>query len=237
MYLVPLHGSDSLKDLDQLAYVVDCVLTEEVEKILQNTPRATHLTKQDEELDERYYIRHRIETVARIRLSSRFDALALARMVGEDYPASRLWSRYVAQELSHDLLFINDLQTHGISEETVLQTPPFRATTEMVNFIEGKIEQLGSIPAVAYSICTEWNADRAAMAVVTKAERRFSAVHVSGAKAHLGIDISDDHYGMMLNVAHRLLNRHGNEETLVTLLLQIMSYYQRYFEELHDATV
>jgi hypothetical protein len=157
-------------------------------------------------------------------------------MINEDYDAARWWSTYTAEELGHDRLFFKDLKEHGYSEEIILNTPPFKATLAMVNYIENEIARSGALPAVAYSICAEWNCERVSATVVTKAEKQFSPGHVRGSKAHIGIDSKEDHYKIMLDVAHRLLLRNGSEKILIELLVKIMGFFGSYFSELHEAS-
>ena len=79
----------------------DDVMIEEGDRFLVEVPRASHLTD-DSPLSADYYVRHRVETIWRIWLTARTDALALAHMVGEDYEAARLWANYIAEEIDHD---------------------------------------------------------------------------------------------------------------------------------------
>src|SRR5206468_10667470 len=114
---------------------------------------ATHLIDEKQELDQEYYVRHRIETVKRIRLTSKTDAFALARMVDEDYEAARWWSRYIAQELNHDLLYMKDLKQHGYTKRMIAVIEPFPSTIAMVDYIFEQILYIGALVAVAYSLC------------------------------------------------------------------------------------
>jgi hypothetical protein len=211
-------------------------MTEETERFVAEVPFASHLTD-DQELDENYYVRHRVETVKRIRLTARTDALALARMVQEDYSAARKWSRYITEELSHDVLYLRDVRQHGIPEEAALAAPPFPATVAMVRYIEEEIGRVGSLAAVAYSLLVEWSSERYSEKTVVKATRAFSVDHVKGSHSHLGIDETEDHYSMMLEVASRVLDRAGGLPVLERLVRDISAFLRRYFTELYEATV
>ena len=89
------------------------LLVREGQRFLATVPYASHLTDPTADLNEAYYLRHRVETIKRIRLTSKVDALALACLVDQDYDAARRWSQYVAEELGHDRLFLRDLMHHG----------------------------------------------------------------------------------------------------------------------------
>jgi hypothetical protein len=224
-------------DRKKLKASLDYVLSQEVERILATVPYASHLTENSQELDEEYYLRHRVETIKRIRMTSKTDALALAQMVDEDYEAARLWGRYTAQELNHDLLYMKDLRQHGYTDEMVAAIEPFQSTMAMIEYLTTKIEGIGSLPAVAYSIFFEWNSERASAKVVEKAEKKYSPSFVSGSKAHLGIDETQDHYGMMLDITYRLLTKYGDEKILMELIKEISILISDYFRELYEKTV
>jgi hypothetical protein len=224
----------SRKDLEE---TLDEILTREVATFLATVPYAAHLTDSTQVLNDAYYVRHRIETIKRIRMTSRTDALALAKMVEEDYESARLWGKYTIQELNHDLLFLADLKEHGYTEKMVMAVPPFASTEALVSYIARQIDAVGSIAAVAYSVFVEWNSERYSVKVVEKATETYSDKHTRGAKAHVGIDDHLDHYGLMLDIAHRLIARHGDERILVDLILMISKHLRDYFSELFNACI
>jgi len=222
---------------DELELMLDQLMEEEARKFLDTVPHAAHLTDQSQPLDEAYYVRHRIETVKRIRLTAKVDALALARMIDEDYEAARQWSRYASQELSHDLLYLEDLRHHGYSERQVDATEPFPATREMLRYLEESIERFGAIAAVAYSLFVEWNSARYSRKAVAKAASHFSRRFVKGSQAHVAIDDELDHYYVMADIAHRLSRNDSDQAILVTLIRRIASSFRDYFTQLYWATV
>lgn len=221
----------------QLEIFLDRLMEEEGEKFLADVPHAEHLTDPLKPLNEKYYLRHRIETVKRIRLTARIDALALAKMIGQDYEAARGWSNYAAQELSHDLLYLADLRRHGYSEAQVNEIEPFPATRSMLHYLEESTERFGAIAAVAYSLFVEWNSARYSSKAVARASEHFSPEFVKGSRAHVGIDDDLDHYSMMVGIVHRLLGRQADETVLAALIRQIASYFRDYFRELSGATM
>jgi hypothetical protein len=219
-------------DRQQLGQRLNEVMEEEAGLFLDRVPGASHLTD-DQPLNEAYYIRHRIETIKRIRLTARTDAIALSLMVEEDYEAARPWGRYVCEELEHDRLFLADLAVHGVTEAAVFNTPLFPATREMIGYLEDKIREFGSIAAVAYSLFVEWNSIRYSLPAVAKAATTFSAGHVAGSLSHAGIDEEENHYEVMVDIAHRLLQYQKSEEVLIRLVRDISELFRRYFDELY----
>lgn len=221
----------------ELEQRVDVLLLSEVDRILNTVPYAEHLISDEQDLDEEYYLRHRIETIKRILLTARIDALALARMIEEDYDSSRLWGHYAAEELTHDILYRRDLYQHGYSDKTIDDIPPLIATRELIAYLTRRIDEIGSLAAVAYSLFVEWNSERVSERVVARAQRRFSAKHVSGSRGHVDIDKNSRHYSMILDIAHRLVGRIGDERELLTTLEDLARLFDAYFRELYDVTV
>lgn len=214
---------------------VNAVCEEEL-AAFRHVPFAGHLSDPSAPLHGPYYLRHRIETVHRIRLTSRLDALALAAIVAEDYESARGWSRYLVDELHHDQLFLDDLAAMGCPPAMVLRTPPFASTLAMVDELIGSIQRVGGLAAVAYSLFVEWNSERGSAAAVDRAEAQYGAPAVAGARRHLDIDTDADHYELILGIAAALLA--GRDvELLEGLLRRVGAHLRAYFSELHAATV
>jgi Iron-containing redox enzyme len=216
---------------------LEAVFRDELDVFVRTTPGAYLLTDPDAQLDERYYLRHRIETVRRIRATARTDALALARMIDEDYEAAREWADYVVEEMSHDRLFLQDLAAHGLWSELVLSTPPFPATRRLLDDLEAGIDRVGSVAAVAYALFVEWNSERASGAAVDKALAAFGPERTAGSRRHVGIDEAEDHSESMFRVAWLLAGRGSDEGELVLLVRTIAADLRDYFAELYAATV
>ena len=223
--------------MEQLARSIDAQLTDDVGWILQYVPFAAHLTADDEALHDAYYIRHRIETVKRIRLTAKTDALALASLIDIDYEAAREWNHYTAQEMNHDKLFIRDLEHHGYTEASILSVETFPATIQMVQYLNRSVQAVGALPAIAYSLFVEWNSERASAHVVARAEKSFSRLHVAGSKAHQKIDEDAQHYADILRLADRLLKQGSSADTLSIYLKDVALFFANYFMQLYQSTI
>lgn len=211
---------------------VDALMIGEGKRFLSEVKRASHLND-DSPLDLNYYLRHRIETIWRIWMTARVDALALAAMITEDYESARQWARYAADELDHDHMFLEDLAQHGITEAHVRATPPFRSTLAMVSEIEREMAAYGSLPALAYALFVEWNAEGFAAKAVDKAEGALSGRHVAGAKRHVDFDTDESHLPMIFDITHRLLLQRGEGVAqLERLVLSVAARFREYFSEL-----
>ena len=216
-----------------LADWVDGLLTNEGHRFLSEVQNASHLTDETP-LNGDYYVRHRIETVWRIWMTSKIDSIALTSMISEDYDAARDWSEYVAEELDHDRLFLADLSSHGVTVDEVRRVGPFPATRELVQYLEDEMEQHGALPAVAYSLFVEWNSERFSKRAVDKAKEGFSEAHVKGSMLHIGIDIDENHLPVILVIAGCLIEQKQRKDLLERLLLDIAQYFRRYFTELNE---
>jgi hypothetical protein len=225
-------------DRATLHSALEALFLEETVRFVTETPMSDHLLSgTGASLDHSYYLRHRIETVYRIRSTSRTDALALACMVVQDYDAARAWAKYLEHEINHDRLYLRDLAEHGINESTVLQTPAFPSTVALLNALDLWISIYGGLPAVAYSLFVEWNSARASHGAVERAERAFTERHVRGAKAHIGFDEREDHYQMMVDIAFRLCSRDETTPLLFEMLRLIAHLFRMYYCELYLFTM
>jgi hypothetical protein len=224
--------------VDAIRRSVEGVFVEEASLFGVSVPRAAHLVDEKQQLDISYYLRHRIETVRRIRSTAATDALALAAMVQEDYAAARQWADYVQTEMNHDRLYLADLQAHGLSESAVLAVPPLPATDLLMRMLVQRIAEFGSLPAVAYSLFVEWNSSIASRKVVQRAGSALSNAHVKGARAHTAIDDKDAHYDMMLDIACSVAQaRQYPMHLLEGLIREIAAAFRAYFHELHLYTM
>jgi hypothetical protein len=224
-----------MSDFVELGRTVDHFLTAESHRLHATEPGVHNLVDESQPLNHAYYLRHRVETVKRIWMTSQTDALALAVMVEEDYESARIWSKYLTQELSHDQLYLRDLAKHGYSREKVASIPTFHSTRAMVEYLKVAVAQLGSMPAVTYSVWVEWNSDKASSLVVKRAAKAFTKGHVRGAHAHTRIDVNEDHYASMLKVVSRLIGKGVDEMEFFRVLSNLTDFFIGYFGELGEA--
>lgn len=216
---------------------LNSLFQDEARAFSATVPFSGHLTDPTAPLHDAYYVRHRIETVHRIRLTARTDALALAQMVDEDYDCAREWAAYTVEELGHDRLFLSDLAGHGVTEEQALQTPPFPATRRLISHLTTSIMTVGSAAAVAYALFVEWNSERVSEAVVARAEAQYGSERTRGGRQHLGIDAQEDHYTAMVGLAYRIALKTYGEDRIYDLVRQTAEDLRDYFTELYEATV
>jgi hypothetical protein len=216
---------------------VDQLIAEEVRRFLREVPFASHLTDPEEPLAEPYYLRHRVETIKRIRLTAKVDALALASLIDLDYAAARIWAVYACEELNHDRLFFADLQSHGLDTRYVDDLEIFKSTHDLVTYLTSEVHLGRPLAAVAYSLFVEWNSEQFAHRVVAKAEAQFGRDHARGSKAHIGIDDRENHYIVILELARGLVVNQGSFAELRRHIARIGGFFRDYFRELHRATI
>ncbi len=223
---------------DDFRQTIDRLCQGEVERFISTVPYAKHLTEPNGDgLNADYYIRHRIETVKRIRLTAKTDASALAILTGKNYQLARRWSAYAAEELKHDRMFVTDLRTHGIEESLIDGIEPFFSTQLLVGYLHFELDRIGPLAAVAYSVFVEWNSTRYSATVVENAARQFSEKHVKGSRHHIGIDTEEDHAADMVRLAYDLLSNSRDDEEFYRCLKNFAQLFREYFRELYEETI
>ncbi|ALP68776.1 hypothetical protein AN416_38785 (plasmid) [Paraburkholderia caribensis] len=223
--------------LDVFQKAVEETLMEEVLRFFSEVPRAGQLVDPALEFDTGYYLAHRIETIHRIRMTAHTDALALAKMINEDYDLACRWGDYIVEEMKHDRLFLEDIAMHGYSTQEIIESDPLPSTLALIEYLVDRIKTLGSLPAVAYSIFVEWNSARTSRAAVQRAASVFGEQYVRGANAHQEIDERENHYEEMILIAHRLTLQRGGVTLVIQLLREITSLLQSTFKELDQLKI
>lgn len=214
---------------------IDSYLMEKINEFWVNVPYGKHLLDNDQPLNKNYYIRHRIETIKRIRLTSKMDSIALSKIIDQHYDSARKWGLYTIQEMNHDNMFIKDLNQHGVKNEYIDSIDAFQSTKSMVNYLIEKINDSNSgLPAVCYSLFVEWNADKFSKNVVNRISSEYSDKYVSGARRHIEFDNQHDHYSIILKLAEKLTQ---TREQIFLFLDKINDFFCQYFVELHRETV
>lgn len=214
---------------------IDGFLEQKIEYFWKNIPYAKHLISNDIPLNEKYYIRHRIETINRIRLTSKMDCIALSKIIDQDYELARKWGVYTIQEMNHDKMFMEDLYKHGLTRTNILSVQPLSSTKKMVDYLIEKINLLSSgLPAICYSLFVEWNADHFSKYAVDRVENQYSKEHVLGSKRHVEFDKHHDHYSIILQLTQKLSE---NGQQVFQLLDIIHEFFCEYFRELHEKTI
>jgi hypothetical protein len=221
----------------EFSEAIDKQFAEELRLFFQTVPYATHLTDPATDLSEAYYLRHRIETIKRIKMTASTDALALAVMTHENYDLARKWAKYTVQEMNHDRMFIKDLEEHGYTESQINEMDSFESTKQLGLYLEDNIKVSGSMVAVTYSLFVEWNSERYSRKAVEKAEKQYSERHVSGSKAHVNFDEDQDHYQLIVGIAHQLIKNDEHERQLFQMAKDIAAFFRAYFTEVYQYTM
>lgn len=224
-------GSTSAARCVELGRRVAIRLEHERRVFLASTRMADHLSS-GQPIHPWYLRRHRIETVHRIRLTARTDALSLARLIDENYDAAREWARYVCEELSHDRMFVADLKRLGVSERDIGQTPPFQSTRRLLAWIDASIKSDGALAAIAYSLVVEWNSDRTSPSVLRAVSSQFGAHVAVGLRVHVQTDVREDHYVLMLRLAAALCRTEARAVRLIAMISDVSGLLREYFDEL-----
>ncbi len=222
---------------DEFKKKIDNLFKSELEVYFDTVDYADHLINKQQGLDEKYYLRHRIETVKRIRMTTFTDSLALSQISKIDYDLARKWGLYTIQEMNHDKMFLTDIKKHDLSSEYVHSIEPFQATKNMGEYLTEVVSRGEPLGALGYSLFVEWNSDQYSPAVVEKAEEKYSAKHVKGSKAHVKFDVNEDHLEMIFQISYALLKSDAHFADFIVVLKNISRLFREYFQELYEYAI
>src|SRR5262249_3870341 len=105
-------------------------------------PAARYLASSNS-IDQKLFEHHTIETILRIRLARIADSKVIQHFARTDPFAAQKWAKYAEEEMLHDRLFLKDLKSLGVSEESVYGTEPLLATKLLQGYLYYTIEHEG----------------------------------------------------------------------------------------------
>lgn len=125
---------------------MDAFIENQIDKWNPSVPYATHF--EGEQINQRYYQRHLMETAWRIRLLRVAESKALAEIAKQSPEAAQIWANYEMEEMLHDELFIQDLEKAGVSREELLNTEPYLSTKLLAGFFSYLLDHEGPLGRV-----------------------------------------------------------------------------------------
>jgi hypothetical protein len=198
-------------------------------------PYANHL--ESKELNMAWYRRHTIEHVWRIRLSRAAHTRALHEIAKISPEAAQLYGQYQAEEMNHDLLFLQDCKAIGVTEEELLNTEPFRATRLLQGFFYFVCEHEHPMGVVASSYLIEYTTAKLTPRHIRGLRESLGEDKIRGQLAHINTDLGDDHAGEMWRILRYLLNSEADVEKVLRYFDDVKEISAMYFRELYEATV
>ncbi|AJK47637.1 iron-containing redox enzyme family protein [Burkholderia plantarii] len=198
-------------------------------------PYANHL--ESRKLDSRWYRRHTIEHVWRIRLSRVAHAKTLHAITKISPEAAQLYAEYQAEEMNHDVLFAQDCKALGVSQEELLATEPFLATRLLQGFFYFVSEHESPIGVVASSYLIEYTTAKLTPRQITSLKETLGDDKIKGQLAHVNTDVGDDHAGEMWRILRYLIREEADVDKVLRYFDDIQTILAMYFRELYEATI
>lgn len=187
--------------------------------------------------DMNMYKRHNVETILRISLKRTVDPLIANYWATRDPQLSKEWGLYGAEEGRHDRMFAGDLHKVGMTDEEIYATKPTFATELLNGYFYYTMATEGPLAAMISGFYLEYIASKTQPDWLDVMEQHVGAENTKGARAHLALDIDDDHTDMVWNMIMRVIKTEEDEELFVHHLTKINALFVSYFVEIYTAIV
>jgi hypothetical protein len=221
----------------QLRNRVDARFDELLAKFYRDVPWASHLVSGDD-LNIKYYKRHNIETILRIRRKRTVDAYAIRYFTLNDPETAAAWCHYTEEEMLHDRLFLGDLEKVGLTPDEVYSTEPMRATKMMMGYLLYGMEYDGSPLALLISVyLMEYVTVLTQPQWLDNVAGQIGDEAVAGARAHVNTDVDDDHADFVWKVLSSLVRTEADERRLFEHIDALYELWAAYFTQLYEETV
>ncbi|KLU22400.1 hypothetical protein EOS_30865 [Caballeronia mineralivorans PML1(12)] len=214
---------------------LDQYLDKKIAEWRATVPHANHL--ESKKLDSKWYRRHTIEHVWRIRLSRSAHAKTLHAITKISPEAAQLYAEYQAEEMNHDVLFMQDCKALGVTQEELLATEPFLATRLLQGFFYFVSEHESPIGVVASSYLIEYTTAKLTPNQIKSLKETLGEDKIKGQLAHVNTDVGDDHAGEMWRILRYLIREEADVEKVLRYFDDIQTILAMYFRELYEATV
>ncbi|MEH2062648.1 MAG: hypothetical protein V7K50_10255 [Nostoc sp.] len=223
-FLNPIASANLRQEIDNL---IDL----QIDKWEQTVPFATHF--EGELINQRYYQRHLIETVWRIRLLRVVESKAIAEIAKQSPEAAQIWANYEMEEMLHDELFIQDLEKSGVSREELLNTEPYLSTKLLVGFFSYLLDHEGPLGVLAYSYLVEYVNVKMEPKKIDAMKKSIGVTQIGGQIAHSYTDTNDDHPGEVWNAIRYIIKNEQDIANLKKYLQEQQKILAMYFHEIY----
>ncbi|MBH8563564.1 hypothetical protein I8748_15435 [Nostoc sp. CENA67] len=223
-FLNPIASANLRQEIDKF---IDL----QIEKWQQTVPFASHF--EGELINQRYYQRHLIETVWRIRLLRVVESKAIAEIAKQSPEAAQIWANYEMEEMLHDELFIQDLEKAGVSREQLLNTEPYLSTKLLVGFFSYLLDHEGPLGVLAYSYLVEYVNVKMEPKKIDAMTKSLGADQIGGQIAHSYTDTNDDHPGEVWNAIRYIIKNEQDIANLKKYLQEQQDILAMYFREIY----
>ncbi|GAA2601699.1 iron-containing redox enzyme family protein [Actinomadura fulvescens] len=187
--------------------------------------------------DREYFVRHKTETVLRIRLNNEVDSYALFKVGSKDDALAAKLAQYLAEEYGHENMFTRDLVKFGLTMDELNATPVFPSTAKLMGYLRLAADSRGPAPTTVWDWFVEWYSDRYNQIILNKATEEFGKEFTRGSQSHLDFDEDHDHDELMFKTVSLAVEGFGNPEQAYQDLVTYIDLIGDYFQELYEATV
>jgi hypothetical protein len=216
---------------------VDGYLDACIRDFYEKIPFATHQLK-SQDINLKYYIRHNIETILRLRRKRTVDALAIRYFTKCDPVTAKAWAHYTDDEMLHDVLFAADLAKVGVEKDEIYSTEPMLSTKLLTGYLQYGIEYDGNPLALIASVYfVEYVTTRTQPHWLENLEKSLGRDKIKGQRAHVGTDLDDHHDDFVWQVLESLMPSEESEQRVLLHLQDIGRLWSMYFLELYQLTV
>lgn len=206
-----------------------------IDAFYEATPAARYLATSGS-VDEHLIMRHTVETILRLRLARCADSKVIQYFTRTNPYAAQKWCKYTGERMLHDRLFLKDLRTLGVSDETVYDTEPLLATELLQGYLYYTLEHEGPRGLLSEAYFAEYTF-RTTLAAWNANLRRALGEHaVQGAEAHREYHLEEDHVTEVWNVLMSVVKTPDDEARVHYHLDVYYGLFLAYFNELASTT-
>ncbi|QUJ66586.1 hypothetical protein KDD30_10475 [Photobacterium sp. GJ3] len=182
------------------------------------------------------YKRHNIETILRIALKRAVDPLIANYWATRDPQLCKEWGLYGAEEGRHDRMFARDLHAVGVTDEEIYSTKPTFATELLNGYFYYTMAVEDPLASMVSGFYLEYMASKTQPDWLDRMEKHVGKEKTTGARAHLQLDIDEDHTDMVWNSIMRIIKTHEDEQRFIEHLTKIHALFCAYFVEVYDTS-
>lgn len=227
----------SQDEKNKLREKVDTLFDQYIEEIYQKIPYAKHQMESNS-IDMEYYKRHSIETPIRIKLKRTIDALVIHYFTKTNPKAAKDWANYTDDEMLHGHMFGKDIEKlWGITFDEVMNTEPLLATKLLNGYFYYHLEYEGPMAAIASAYFLEYATAKTQPVWLDNLERVLDKKNVAGARAHVTLDLEEDHDGFVWDVLMETVKTQKDVDTLMKHFKAIYGLFSAYLFEVYAITV
>lgn len=216
---------------------IDAKLETYIENVYKTIPYANH-QKESKDIDKEYYKRHSIETPIRIKLKRTVDALVIHYFTKHNPQAAKDWARYTDEEMLHGQMFAKDIERMwGLSFDEVMAHRPLLSTQLLNGYFYFHLEYEWPMAAIASAYFLEYVTAKTQPVWLDNLEERLGKEATQGARAHVTLDLEEDHDDFVWNTLMYTVNNLSDAERLKEHIDNIYGLFSAYLYEIYQTTV